>query len=197
MGLTLRSSAAVAVLNILLLGGCAALPPPAPASSLDEHTGITLTVVDEPLVLARDRRDVAANAREYLTLAAATRNQSGRITAVLLVHRWSTIDERVLPVTTPPPASLVIVADGRDLHLVPLQPLPREFSERSARLWHPQVDRVSTDAYRIDAAALGYLAGSSRISASYDAPGEGLPYLLWRDGRAALQRFSAEALPQK
>jgi hypothetical protein len=177
-----------------LLAGCSSLPAPAPINYLDERTGITLTVVDEPIVLARERRDLAANAREYLTLVAATRNQSGRITPVLLVHRWSTIDERVLPLTTPPPESLVIVADGRDLRPTPLKTLPKELSAATDKLWHPQVSRVTSAAYSTDGAQLRWLADSKRLSAFFEAPGEALPYLVWRDGRGALQRFAQEAV---
>jgi hypothetical protein len=190
----MRLEIAACALCSALLAGCSALPPPAPSSYLDERTGITLTVVDEPIVLARDRRDVAANAREYLTLVAATRNQSGRITPVLLVHRWTTIDERVLPIVTPPAASLVIVADGRDLRPPPLADLPKELAARDAKLWYPEGGRVSSAAYATDGAQLRWLAGSAQLSAFYEAPGEGLPYMVWRDGRGALLRFAEEAV---
>ena len=153
-----------------LLGGCASAPPAETLSFLDERTGITLSVVDEPLVLARDRRDLAANARDYLTLVAVTRNQSGRITPALLLYRWSTIDSRVA---------------------APLADVPKEFSPSAVHdLWRPPVSTVSTTAYKIDAATLLFIAQSGHVSAFIDQPGDGLPYSLWRDGRAALERFA-------
>lgn len=174
-----------------MLGACASLPPAEPLSFLDERTGITLTLVDEPLVLARDRRDLAANSRDYLTLVALTRNQSGRITTGLLVYRWSTIDDRVTR-ATPGDSKLVIVADGRDIRPVPLNELPREFTPSALHsLWRPPISEVSTTAYAMDGPTLRFIAQSARISAFFDRPGEDLPYLLWRDARAALERFTA------
>lgn len=184
---------ALAVALTTGLAGCASLPEPEPSSYLDERTGITLTVVDTPLVLARDRRDLAANARDYLTLVAVSRNEAGRITPALLLHRWSTIDARV---AAPPGAEtkLVIVADGRDIRPQPLGTLPKEFLPSSTHdLWRPPVSAVATTAYRIDAATLRFIADSARVSAFIDEPGDELPYVLWRDGRAALARFAASA----
>lgn len=188
-----RAASLPAIALAGLLGGCASLPSPEPPSYLDERTGITLTVVDTPLVLARERRDLAANARDYLTLVAVSRNQSGRITSALLVHRWSTIDARVAaPLAAD--ARLVIVADGRDIRPQPLAELPKEFQPSATHdLWRPPVSQVATVAYRIDAATLRFIAESGRVSAFIDQPGDALPYALWRDGRAALARFAGSA----
>ena len=170
--------------------GCADLPGPEPASILDERTGITLTVVDEPLLLARERRDIAANARDYLTLVAVTRNESGRVSPFLLVYRWSTIDERVYPRSTPAAASLVLLADGRDIRPTALARTPADLENMSESLWRPDVTRFSTYAYRIDVSVLAFIASSQQLSGWFEAPGEALPYQMWRDGRAALKRFS-------
>ncbi len=173
------------------LVGCASLPAPEPPSYLDERTGITLTVVDAPLVLARERRDLAANARDYLTLVGVSRNESGRITSALLLHRWSTIDARVAAAPAAEP-KLVIVADGRDIRPQPLAELPKEFRPSATHdLWRPPVSTVATTAYRIDAATLRFIAESRRVSAFIDERGDDLPYVLWRDGRDALARFAA------
>ncbi len=172
------------------LVACTSFPAPEPLSILDERTGITLTVVDAPLVLARERRDLAANARDYLTMAAVSRNESGRITQALLVHRWSTIDARVTPPIPTRLPGLVIVADGRDIRPTPMSPVPREFTASAAyKLWLPDVSQVETTAYQIDAPTLRFIAESNRVSAFYDSADDALPYALWRDGRPALQRF--------
>jgi hypothetical protein len=189
----LPALAAVAVLA--LPAACASLPAPEPLTYLDERTGVTLTVVDAPLVLARERRDLAANARDYLTMVAVVRNESGRLTSALLVHRWSTIDTRVAapsPSATDP--RLVIVADGRDIRLTKLDAVPREFEPSDTHdLWRPNVSLVDTTAYRVDAATLRYLAQSTRISAFRDLADDALPFTMWRDGRAALGRLAEEA----
>lgn len=186
--------ALAAVAALALPAGCASLPAPQPLTYLDERTGITLSIVDAPIVLARERRDLAANARDYLTLVAAARNESGRVTTALLVHRWSTIDSRVTTAITPATdARLVIVADGRDIRLTTLQPVPREFEPSDTHdLWRPKVSRVDTTVYRIDAATLRYIAQSARISAFHDVPDDALPFAAWRDGRAALGRLAEQ-----
>jgi hypothetical protein len=188
-------SALAAVAVLALPAACASLPAPEPLSYLDERTGITLTVVDAPMVIARERRDLAANARDYLTMVAVVRNESGRVTPALLVHRWSTIDTRVAAPGSPAAdPRLVIVADGRDIRLAKLDPVPREFEPSGTYdLWRPNVSLVDTTAYRVDAATLRYLAQSTRISAFHDVADDALPFAMWRDGRAALGRLAEAA----
>ena len=182
------------VLTLLLgahLCACASLPPPAPATFLDEETGVTLTVVAKPLVLARDRRDIAANARDYITLVAVERNQTGRRNLVLLAYRWSTIDRRVNPQADADARALVLVADGRDIRLQPVaEQLPAELRPR-AQLLQPDVTDVVAVAYRIDESTLRYIAESQRISGFYSDARGALPFALWADGRDALGEFAA------
>jgi hypothetical protein len=187
--------ALAACATLALSAACASLPAPAPLTYLDERTGITLTVVDTPIVLARERRDLAANARDYLTLAAVTRNESGRLTTALIVHRWSTIDNRVAgDGVVSGDARLVMMADGRDIRLTKLAPVPREFEPSDThRLWRPDVSLVDTAVYRVDAATLRYVAESARVSAHRDVAGDDLPFSMWRDGRAALGRLTEAA----
>lgn len=59
------------------VGDCSVAPARSgPAEYLDENTGATITTVDQPLVFAVERNDVAANLRDYVTLAAAAVNRS-------------------------------------------------------------------------------------------------------------------------
>ena len=182
------------VFTILLgahLSACASLPPPAPTTFLDEDTGVTLTVVAKPLVLARDRRDIAANARDYITLVAVERNQAGRRNLVLLAYRWSTIDRRVNPQADADSRGLVLVADGRDIRLQAVSDLlPTELRPR-AQLLQPDVTDVAAVAYRMDEPTLRYLADSQRISGFYADARGALPFALWADGRKALGEFAA------
>ncbi|MGH8264254.1 MAG: hypothetical protein ACRET4_12300 [Steroidobacteraceae bacterium] len=60
-----------------------------PIEYLDEKTAATVTAVHAPLVFARERRDVAANLRDYVTLVAASVNRSGNISYVLIAYFWS------------------------------------------------------------------------------------------------------------
>jgi len=186
---------ALTALLITTAGGCTALPAPAPNQFLDERTGVTLSVVDAPLVLARERRDIAANARDYLTLVAAERDMAGRRQLILLVHRWSTIDTRVGASDDDDSTRLTLLADGRDIHLAPVaDKLPAEFTQNE-RLLRPPVDKVVTLAYATDIATLRYVVSSRQLSASFEAAKATLPYTLWRDGRESLRQLLDSVAP--
>ena len=59
-----------------------------PLEYLDEETGATVTVVGRPLVFVHDRSGFLGPAGDYVTLAAAAVNQSGKITYVLIAYFW-------------------------------------------------------------------------------------------------------------
>jgi hypothetical protein len=173
---------------VTALAGCASTPP-GPRALLDTRTGASITVVDSPLVFARERRDAAAHARDYLTIVAAEINETGQRRLVLAVHRWSTIDQRS-PGPRPGGSELILIADGRDFRFAPLQGelVDRHASNRQLR--PPDDAHVITTFYETDAATLEYLGASDYLSASY-SDGFALPFALWRDGRAALRRMAA------
>ncbi|MBV8742852.1 MAG: hypothetical protein JOZ12_13770, partial [Sinobacteraceae bacterium] len=75
------------------LGGCAAGPAANhPQEYLDKQTAATISVVDKPLVFARDRPERAVHARDYATIAAAAVNMQGKTDYVLIAYFWSTLD---------------------------------------------------------------------------------------------------------
>jgi type IV pilus biogenesis protein CpaD/CtpE len=171
------------------LAGCANEPQRAPAELLDEQTGATLVVVTEPLVLARARLDVAANARDYLTVVAVEANRSGNYTQYLLVHRWSTVDRRMAELPAESAGRLIIEADGRTLELKPLQPMPAALVRRD-RVHLPADADVVSWAYDVDLATLAYIAGSQQIRARLPDEPLDSPFTLWADGSAALRAFA-------
>jgi hypothetical protein len=167
--------------------GCAT-PGTGTRELLDAKTGATLVVVDEPLILARERRDVAVQARDYLTLVGAEINVSGRRKLFLAVHEWSTIDSRATEHVSHGNSALLLVADGRDVRLQPAtDPAAASFATGTA-LWRPEDAFVTTTIYEIDAATLDYLATSTTLAAAYP-DSFALPFALWRDGRPALRRL--------
>ena len=172
------------------LAACAAGPPPATREILDEQTGNTFFVATRPLVFARNRSDVAAFTRDYVTLLAVAVNESGKYSEYLLFYRWSTVDRRMLPLPDPSAGELRILADGRTLDLHPLEQVPVSVASR-AQLREPNHGDAITHAYKMDIPTLRFLA-ASRISA-IRLPQEALdtPFGLWRDGRPDLQRFVA------
>ena len=97
-----------------VLGACEAEEPrDQPHQYLDEHTAATITAVDKPLVFARDRTELAANARDYVTLAAAAVDRMGKVQYLLVAYSWSTVDSRLSQERAPVPDSLDITADDR------------------------------------------------------------------------------------
>jgi hypothetical protein len=179
-------------LLLAALSGCITLPVPATVTMLDEETGVSIRRVAEPIVLARDRREVAAHARDYLTLIAVELNRSGQRQTVLLVYRWSTIDRRMDMAVDATARDLVLVSDGRDVWLRPLaDPLPPELRAR-ADLLRPEVSDVVAMAYGVDEATLRLLGEGDDLVAAFRGVSGSRPFRLWRDGRAALNRFIAE-----
>lgn len=171
----------------LAVGGCAAVEPGA-RQLLDERTGASWVLAEEPLVLARERRDLAVQARDYLTLLAVEANESGRRRLLLVVHQWSTIDARTrggLGGVGP----LLLVADGRDLLLNPAADSGSRTLTEAARFGRPEDAEVVTTLYPIDADTLRYLATSQTLRAALPQGQPPLPYALWRDGRPALLRL--------
>ena len=179
------SLAAVAVTSIC---GCV-MPPVEPRTVLDENSGASITVADQPLVLARERRDVAVQARDYLTFVAAEINESGHRQLVWVVHQWSTIDARAVDLVPTPDAPLLLVADGRDMRLKPIGDSRTLRYVHNPALLAPEDANAVTSAYAVDVATLEYVATSRQLSAAFPDSGLTLPFLPWRDGRAALQRF--------
>ena len=174
--------------GLIFAAGCAPLVRE-PRQVLDPGTGITLMVADQPLILARDRRDLAAQARDYLTLLAAEINESGRRQLVLVVHQWSTIDARARAAQSLAELPLLIVADGRDLRLVPMNRPALLSANQGAVLGRPEDADVTTTCYPIDVESLHFLATSNRITAVFPQGNPALPYALWRDGRGAQLRL--------
>jgi hypothetical protein len=170
------------------LGGCV-MPPLQPIAVLDERSGASLTVVDQPLVLARERRDVAVQARDYLTMLAAEINESGRRRLVWVVHQWSTIDSRASEFQPSPGATLLLIADGRDLRLAPIRDFNADAYLGNAALRPPTDAQAITTVYAVDAATLEFTANSEHVYASFPDSQLLLPFALWNDGRPALLRF--------
>jgi len=179
-----------------LLAGCV-MPPLEPRSVLDEHSGASLTVVDQPLILARERRDVAVQARDYLTLVAAEINESGRRRLIWAVHQWSTIDARAASEQPMPAATLMLIADGRDIRLTPISDAAAALYVHNGALMAPEDADAVTTLYAIDAATLEFVADSRQLAATYPESRLSLPFSLWADGRPALIRLLRQLEPTK
>ena len=171
------------------LVGCASGPPET-REILDEETGNTFFVATRPLVFARNRTDVAAFTRDYVTLVAVAVNESGKYSEYLLFYRWSTVDRRMLPPPDPNAGELRIQADGRAIDLHPLERVPVSLTSR-AELHEPNHGDAIAHAYKMDLPTLHFLATSRTLEVRLPQEPLDTPFGLWQDGRADLERFVA------
>ena len=171
--------------------GCV-MPPVNPRTVLEEHSDTSLTVGDNPLVLASEPRDVAVRARDYLTLVAAELNETGHRRLVWIGYQWSTIDARARDIQPTQGAPLLLVADGRDIRLTPIDTSAAALYLQNPALLAPDDTDAITTVYAIDDATLEYVATSQELSAAFPESRLTLPFTLCTDGRAALLRFVTE-----
>jgi len=173
----------------LALGTCAAFAAnQQPQEYLDEDTAATITVVAEPLVFAYARTDLAANARDYLTLAAAAVDRNGKVSYVLIGYFWSTVDPRLRRDAPPVPEPLVLQADDRRTELT-----LRGHSAHEAGIGMPVHQPAGStgppNVYGIDLATLRFISEARHLSMRIDTEVTELSYELWEDRRDALRAF--------
>jgi hypothetical protein len=176
------------ILLLAALVSCASQPATPAQEIFDEQTATTLSVVGKPLVFARERTDVEAHARDYVTLVAAEIDRSGQYSEFLLLYRWSTVDPRMSPPPQSGEGALRILADGRAIDLQPLERLP--ISLKQGRALHvPAHGDIVPRAYNVDAALLRFIAGSRELTVRMPQEQLNMPFALWEDGRSALAKF--------
>src|ERR1700676_528340 len=123
---------AALILVLFALAACSTAPPKSSHEIFDEQSASTLLVTGAPLVFARERSDVTAHARDYATLVAVEIDISGEYGQYLLLYRWSTVDPRMSPPPSPDAGELLILADGREIDLKPLEKPPTSLTQRRA-----------------------------------------------------------------
>jgi hypothetical protein len=184
--MVIRVALIAAALSVLT--ACIGQRPAATREILDEQTGNTLFVAAQPLMFARDRTDVAAHARDYVKLIAVAVNETGKYGVYLLVHRWSTVDRRMLPPRASGADELRLLADERVIDLEPLDRVPADLASRT-EFRAPNHGDAITRAYKIDVPTLRFVAASRALSLRLPKDPLDTPFGLWRDGRSDLMRF--------
>jgi hypothetical protein len=140
-------------------------------------------------VFARAHQDVAANARQYVTVAAVSVNRSGHYEYVLLVYLWSTVDPR-LGADRHPGQNVILLADDRAIRLVRDGRSLQQVGI-STPLHAPEHIRGQPRIYRTDLDALKFLAQARRVRLLLEGDEDPRPFDVWTDGRRALARFSS------
>jgi hypothetical protein len=187
--LTLVALTVLTVLTFLTVGlsGCT-FPAPRPPEYLDPDTAALVTTVSTPIIFARTDNDVAANARQYATVAAVSVNRSGHYEYVLLVYLWSTLDPR-LGIDRHPGQNVILLADDRAIRLVRDSRSMHEVGI-STPLHAPEHIRGQPRIYRTDKETLQFLAKAKRVRLLLEGDEDPRPFDIWTDGRTALAQFA-------
>lgn len=155
---------------------------------LDENTAASITLAREALIFARERTDLAVNARDYLSLTAIEVNQTGQRAYFWSGYVWSTIDRRDGTAVVGAKAELVLLADGRPMRLVNEQRNSRGLGMATPPTPVP-VRSATLVLFRVDPEMLRFVAGATDLSVLIVTEGVSESLSLWRDARPALRSF--------
>ena len=184
-----RARVALPVAMLAALGACVAVADDKqPREYLDEQTAATVTVVAEPLVFALPRPELAANVRDYVTLAAAAVDRNGKVSYVLIAYFWSTVDPRLRTDALPSPEPLVLQADDRRIALA-LRGHSAHEAGIGVPVHAPPGAAVTPNVYGTDLGTLRFIAEARSLTMTADSDGVPLSYQLWEDHRMALRAF--------
>jgi hypothetical protein len=179
-----------AVILAVALSACTTLPGTAsPEEYLDPETAATISIVGKPLVFAHERPERAAHMRDYVTLAAAAVNRSGKTDYVLVAYDWTTFDEHGRSGETASAATtLVVAADDRRITL--------RLAGHSAHdvgigtpVHPPPAGSATPDIYRTDLATMRFIAAARHLEVLKQSDAAATAYPIWDDQRAALGVF--------
>lgn len=178
------------ICTLFFVTACVAEPqvmPNKPTEYLDEVTAATITAVAQPLIFARERRDLAANARDYVTLAAAAVNRSGKIQYKLVTYVWSTVDTRTRALETNNSA-IVLIGDDRRIRLAPTGRTAQQHGIAQP-IHEPPGPTLAPVVYETDLETLRFLAAARSLAVQLGDDSVALSYSIWDDRRDALAQF--------
>ncbi len=155
-----------------------------PTQYLDEVTGATVVVAREPLVFAHE----SGLGRDYVTLAAAAVDQSGRLRYVLVGYIWSVGTSAGPEEARRAAEGVILQADDRRVELA-LQNLAARDLGIGVPVHRPPVGPATPYLYLTDLATIQLVAESSHLSLHIQQQTASVNYQLFEDGRSALKEF--------
>jgi hypothetical protein len=183
-----RSACAAAIIAGLALLAARVFAGEPVREYTDETTAATITVADESLVFARERTDLAVNARDYVSLAPLEINRGGERSYFWFAFVWSTIDRRDGEPLLLDQDELVLIADGRPIKLVrDLLPLSRHGV--AAEPLQAPVKNATRLLLPADPEIFNFVAGADRVEVRRVRDGISEPFELWRDSRKVLRAW--------
>jgi hypothetical protein len=181
----------VAFLVALIIAAGAAVAAAAsnePIEYLDQETGATVTTVGRPLVFFRNRSDFPGKAQDYVTLAAAAVNQSGKMSYVLIGYFWWFGAPPKAELAPSAAETLALQADDRNIQLVLRAASAHELGI-GVPVHRPPLGNATAYVYAIDLSTMGIIAESHQLAVHLQNDGTSLTYTLFEDRRPALREF--------
>jgi len=167
-----------------------------PLEYVDEQTGVTVTVVARPLVFSRERSTFnggptqawSTPPRDYVTLAAAAVDRSGKISYWLIGYFWSVGVSQPWENARLAREPLVLQLQERRIELAPQSAAARDVGI-STPVHPPPVGPATATLYSVDLATLELIAESPHPLLYCGGGSEPVRYELFEDRLTALREF--------
>ena len=193
----LQPRAAIAVAALVL---SLALTQTSPAAEdgvreyIDEITAANITVSSKILIFARERTDLAANARDYITLAPVEINRTGTRKYFWSGYLWSTIDRRNRQPLLQEGDELVLLADGRP---IPLHGNGKTLKDLGAgEPITPSPARAAIPVlFPVNPEEIAYVARATEVHIELLHAGTSESFTLWKGKPAMLAAFAEHVSP--
>lgn len=156
---------------------------------VDETTAASITVSVESLVFARERSDLAANARDYVVLAPIEVNVTGKRSYFWSGYVWSTIDRRNGQPLLAADDQLVLVADDRPIRLQSDAKSLRDHGVGQPPTRPPARTAIPV-LFAADPDTIAYVAHATELHVELIHADTNESFTLWKDARAALRAFA-------
>lgn len=179
-------SASALMTGLVLVAGCAG-EEPRPTEYLDQQTGVTIRTTAEPFVYAHAVPEIAANARDYLSLGAVEVDNMGTRKHYLVAVSWSTVD-RIGGGHAAVPDSLPLAVSGRELQLRPVSHDARSLGIGSAP-FRPPSGMVGESWYLVTPADLRAFVAAPPAAITLPSDAGSASYLLWRSASSEFEEF--------
>lgn len=189
-----RAHCLIRALLVSLALACARAVPAADRpvfEYLDRETAASVTGALQPLVFARDRTDLAAHARDYITLTAIEVNRAGKRKYFWSGYVWSTADRRGQELLLAPDDELLLIADGRPVRLATGSLSPRDEGIAQPPTSAPLRTAIPV-LFASNLEIMGYVARATDLRIELMRSGLSEPFRLWKNGRAALDALVTE-----
>jgi hypothetical protein len=186
----------IACLLMLTVSAAAAGGANTPLESVDEQTGVTVTVVARPLVFSRERstfnggptQSWSTPPRDYVTLAATAVDRSGKISYLLIGYFWSVGVSQPWENARLAREPLVLQLQDRRIELAPQGGTARD-AGISTPVHPPPVGPATATLYAVDLPTLSLIAASTQPILYCGGASQTVRYELFEDRLTALREF--------